>query len=393
MVSMNLLADAAAYLQRRVSESLSRGSLSPYLVAWLLADMVDLERLRVLVQSIASRIGGAQRTYQDVSELSFAAECGLLDSTALDRLREGLRWISGRTPRVDGYPADFCTDPFGLLGISLGLRKCKNATKSLDWFEGACEVADEHVTGWHSSVVALARHVVGGPLKKVLCPDVQVVAFSKGLLDSAPSATAIANVADELQATALSKMDDVEAVLRLAALRQVEASLPRLTLHHATVADVVEVLRGIPSGLQRWTWESKGKTSTAQARKWHVDHEYHVQNLVWLVLSPLFPDARYEENKSAVGIVHPRLDIVVASLRLIVEVKFWRKSAKAEQMIRELAEDASLYLTTDTSYNLLVPFVWDDAARTEEHPLLVSGLKAINGISDVVVVSRPARMH
>ena len=159
-----------------------------------------------------------------------------------------------------------------------------------------------------------------------------------------------------------------------------------------TVSQVVNVLRAIPSGLQRWTWEDKGKTAKSEPRKWYVDHEYHVQNLVWFLLSPLFPDARYEESKSAVGSVHPRLDIVLPSLRLIIEVKFWRKSVKSEEMVRELAEDAALYLTPDAPYDVIVPLIWDEGARTEEHAALISGLKAMKGIIDAVVVSRPALM-
>jgi hypothetical protein len=109
-------------------------------------------------------------------------------------------------------------------------------------------------------------------------------------------------------------------------------------------------------------------------------------------LAPLFPDAKYEENKSAVGSVHPRLDIVLPSLRLIIEAKFWRKKDKSEKIIRELAEDASLYLTAGATYNRILPFIWDDAARTEEHALLASGLKEIDGIVDAVIIPRPARM-
>ena len=123
-----------------------------------------------------------------------------------------------------------------------------------------------------------------------------------------------------------------------------------------------------------------------------MDNEYHVQNLAWFLLGSIFPDAKYEEYKSAVATVHPRLDIVLPSLRLIVEVKFWRKAVKSEEMVRELAEDAALYLTPDAPYDSILPLIWDEGARTEEHSALVSGLKRIKGISDVVVVPRPARM-
>ena len=87
------------------------------------------------------------------------------------------------------------------------------------------------------------------------------------------------------------------------------------------------------------------------------------------------------------------MDVVLPSLRLIVEVKFWRKTVESEDMVRELAEDVGLYLTPDAPYDVIVPFIWDEGARTEEHAALISGLKKMHGIFDAVVVSKPARMN
>jgi hypothetical protein len=41
----------------------------------------------------------------------------------------------------------------------------------------------------------------------------------------------------------------------------------------------------------------------------------------------------------------------------------------------------------------MIAFVWDDAARTEEHATLIQGLEQLERIAGVVVVSRPARMR
>jgi hypothetical protein len=389
---MNLLPDAAAYLRRRVVENLDHAGVSSYFTAWLLPDLVDLEALKANAVSVSSRISGAQRTYQDVAILGFGMECGLLDGTGIDRLREGLRWMAGRTTHVDGYIADFCTDGVSLLGIALGLRKVNDSLARPDWIVTTCKVSDQRADDWQTSLIALAQRISGASVEKIVSEEVRLIAFSKGLYEVGLDEESVQCIIERLRATPLSLVSNAEAPIRLAALRQIEAASPRISFNHATIADVANVLRAIPSGLQRWTWEEKGKTTKSQPRKWFIDNEYHVQNLAWFLLSPLFPDARYEENKSAVGSVHPRLDIVLPSLRLIIEVKFWRKAIKSEEMVRELAEDVGLYLTPDAPYDVIIPLIWDEGARTEEHAALISGLKAMKGIFDAVVVSRPALM-
>jgi REase_DpnII-MboI len=389
---MNLLPDAAEYLRRRVLESLRHVGVNSYFVAWLLPDMVDGEALRANALSVASRLAGAQRTYQDVATLGFAAECGLLDSDGIERLREGLRWMAGRTAHVDGYPADFCTDAVSLLGISLGLRRLDDSLARPDWIAKTCPISGQRADDWQASLIAIAHRVSGAAIERIVSDEVRLIAFSKGLVGSGPDVESCHRVLERLRATQLSSISDEEVPIRLAALKWVEASSPRISIRAATIADVVSVLRAVPSGLQRWTWEDKGKTPKSEPRKWHVDNEYHVQNLAWFLLGSIFPDAQYEEYKSAVATVHPRLDIVLPSLRLIVEVKFWRKGVKSEEMVRELAEDAALYLTPDAPYDSILPLIWDEGARTEEHAALISGLKKMKGICDVVVIPRPARL-
>lgn len=118
MVLVNYLPDAAAYLRRRVIDVLGRKDVNSYFAAWLVPNLAEPEPLKANAVSVSKRTG-AERTYQDVALLGFAMECGLLDADGVERLRDGLRWMTGRTPHVDGYPADFCTDAISLLGNKL----------------------------------------------------------------------------------------------------------------------------------------------------------------------------------------------------------------------------------------------------------------------------------
>jgi hypothetical protein len=186
--------------------------------------------------------------------------------------------------------------------------------------------------------------------------------------------------------------DAVRAAIRLAVLNWLRRDRPVLLPSRATVADVCNLLRRVSAGFLKWTWEEKARTRGGIARKWYVDHEYHVQNVLWLILSPIFPDLRAEDYTPQVGQTQPRADLGIPSLRLIIEVKFLRKSDTISKVINEISADSGLYLTADSIYSEVVAFVWDDARRSEQHDKLVEGLRRISGITDAVVMSRPGVM-
>jgi hypothetical protein len=145
--------------------------------------------------------------------------------------------------------------------------------------------------------------------------------------------------------------------------------------------------------LRDWTWEEKRRAKTSPARRWHVDHEYHVQNLLWVVLAPLFPDLESEGYSTKVGFTQPRPDLGIPSLNLIIEAKFARASDSLKEIQRQLAQDAAMYFPQGGQYERMIAFVWDDAARTEDHATLIQGLEKLVRVAGVIVVSRPSKMQ
>src|SRR5690606_26292431 len=127
--------------------------------------------------------------------------------------------------------------------------------------------------------------------------------------------------------------------------------------------------------------------TSLEARKWHVDNEYHVQNILWLLLAPIFRDLVPEDCTPKVGPVQPRADIGIPSLRVIVEAKFMRRTDAPKKMIEQIAEDASLYLVPGSRYDRLIPFIWDDSRRSEHHEDMLRGLRQIRGVGDAVIVA------
>jgi hypothetical protein len=111
-----------------------------------------------------------------------------------------------------------------------------------------------------------------------------------------------------------------------------------------------------------------------------------------LRFSPIIED---EENLPSLGQKHPRADLGIPALGLIIEVKFVRDGSPSEfaRIIGEIAEDAGRYLSTKSACTEIVAFVWDDSARGEQHTELRQGLEKIKGVVGAVVLSRPGKMR
>jgi hypothetical protein len=61
-------------------------------------------------------------------------------------------------------------------------------------------------------------------------------------------------------------------------------------------------------------------------------------------------------------------------------------------MIRQIAQDNSLYLVDGSRYDKIIAFIWDNAGRSEQHDLLIQGFLQLGHVVDAVIVSRPSMM-
>ena len=119
-----------------------------------------------------------------------------------------------------------------------------------------------------------------------------------------------------------------------------------------------------------------------------VENEYHVQNLLYVLLAPIFNDIADEVNLQPVGQKNPRIDLYLPSLHTIIEVKYRKDMKKSfPAIIGEIAEDASLY-RADPKYKdaRIVSFLWDCTRATQEHAKFKEGVLKIDGINGCVVV-------
>lgn len=403
--SQSLFADARAALERELSQSAGQSSSDDAFAAWLVSNCLPVKNLTTL-SAEATSLMKAERLYHHVAVIGFAGDATGLSQAERDALVWGLQWLAGREPFPEGNPMGFCTDAVALLGIALGARVLKDdALKAAASAWAAKFIAKSYamsgVHDWQRCLLSAVSSLIGCPQLPMpteqMVADVRVALRSKGLFTDSDR-----TVLEQDEAHSLGLLKEqvdgriglVRAALRIAAFDWIQRSVPTAVPGRATVEDVCKVLRRVPDGLRRWTWEEKPRTSRkgGEARRWYIDHEYHVQNLLYLLLSPLFADLKDEEYFPSIGQKQPRTDLFIPSLKLIVEVKFVYERTRFADIIGEVGEDASLYLAEASPYTRIVAFIWDDSRRTEEHGLLIQGLTKIDGVADAVVVSRPGAM-
>lgn len=399
-----LLQDAADALRRRVMAAQDLSASGRAHLAWVLREDTPRDDLGSLATN-ASASFAVSRSYHDVAVLGYAAHATVLDESLSTALREGLDWLFGRSAEIAGEPAPFFTDGVALLGVALGAHFLNGdlMRRAREWMLTFVPRAAKlpAVEAWQQVLLASALYVVGSDETKLPTgadvADVRTALRARAVLPETSNKDE--SEADErltlglLKRQAANDLAAVRAAMRLAAFSWIRRSAPVVVPGRATVQNVIALLDSIPAGLRRWTWEDKSRTGKGEPRKWHIDHEYHVQNLLYVLLAPLFPDLKDEEYFSSVGQKQPRTDLFIPSMKLVVEVKFLRSTEKVTKVIEEVAEDASLYLADGSDYSGLIAFVWDDSRRAEEHPLLKNGLLKIRGILGAVVISRPGSMN
>jgi hypothetical protein len=389
MVSLMVnLPDIRATLETQVAEAGPLPCHVSAFSAWLLADHEQLRRH--LLDAGATAAPG--RHPEHVAALGYGAAAGLLTDDQRRLLADDVAHLAGRSFFAPGRPLRFEVDGVALLGVALAL---KHSTAEPIWLNALLSrsIAEMSCDPWQVGLANAAASSLGSATTTKLPPDLAVALASKGVL----------TIVDDDVRRAWSTITSFEPhhdgpardAARLAAFKHACARGAQIDPSSITRQGLIALLSGVARSLRRWTYETEPRTSKSVIARWEVENEYHVQNLLWSVLAPVLPDLEDEENLPSIGHKKPRADLGVPSLRTIIEVKFLRSSGQAAYaaLIEEIAADASLYLSKRSSYDNIIAFVWDDAAHTEQHAELQSGLEAIKGVTGATIVPRPAKMR
>lgn len=353
-------------------------------------ELIDPERLaeRALESEVAS--------YQDVAVLGYLNSLWDVMPDLRSRFRERFGWLMGRSFFVPQRARGFEADSLAMLGVVLG-------AKEIEWSEdheklnsvlGESARELSHDT-WDRSLVVCARSLLNGDEiprdVRDLTPDLIAALGSHGYASTDPEMEGQAR--STILTPEFDAVDLDRSIVRYRALDWLYRREANISPRRAGIDDVARLLAEVPNALRNWTWEESPRTrgAKAKAEKWDILHEYHVQNLLWAVLRPVFQDLEDEEWLASLGHKHPRADLAIPSLRLVIEVKFARSPSKFSDKIEEVAADASLYLKKGSRFDALIAFVWDNSRSTEEHGEFRRGLLDISGVREAIVVPRPGQ--
>ena len=283
--------------------------------------------------------------------------------------------------------------------IAVGIVRLEDGdrTSALAWLNNLLHrsLSSQRKSDWNASLIRAALAVCsnGDAGVEPAFDDLRTALAAKGLMSS--NAASRANAWNLI--SGLGGPDDgmARAATQLAALVYLLRDASTLRFGSTSVEDVVRVLEGVARSMRRWAWEERPRSARSITARWDIENEYYVQDLLWAVLAPIFPDLDDEEWLKSLGVHHPRADLAIPSLELIIEVKFARSASSSElsSLTQEVAADASTYLQEGSSYKHLVAFVWDNAARTEAHAELRQGLMRLRGVKDAIILPRPAKMR
>ena len=85
--------------------------------------------------------------------------------------------------------------------------------------------------------------------------------------------------------------------VRLAAYDIIYGRIGQARLASPSREDLINLVRNNASrGLKRWTHETEPRTRKSAVARWDIENEYHVQNLLWAILAPVFPDVDDERK-------------------------------------------------------------------------------------------------
>lgn len=374
--------------------------------------LLDLVRERVAVRLhdaldsvMLSNLGAWLGVFEDsrrwkvpdgIRQYRAVAEAAIVSATQADEVATqyfdgGIIWLQQRRFFVPGQSNSLEGDPLACVALAIGIRSRRN-NAAQQWLARIVELAlsreqDRHRIDLFNLAMAIAQDDDSSwnrlsPLMAVACGQ---------KLQRRATPEQYRRALEIIMA--VEGPDRESAIFYESAMRAIFAMEAAVDVVQPTVAQVAELLKRISAALKRWPWEDKPKTQhrDVTAQRWDIQHEYHVQSLVWAVLRPVFPGLEDEENLPSLGHKHPRADLLIPPLRLVIEVKYLREATQAARakVIEEIAADTAIYRTPDSGYDSIITFIWDNTGSTHHHAEVEDGIRKLTGIADVVIVSRP----
>ncbi|MDX5407539.1 MAG: hypothetical protein LPK11_10955 [Chromatiaceae bacterium] len=337
----------------------------------------------------------------DFATLSLYQRCAIAGLGVLEETvsSQDVSRLLGQAARIDSTPRPWVSDMFGVMAVkwlAAQVNDSRIAGEFENWTSGflAQQAGGDHLNLFEKDIAAYVRSGESAIYTSACVPLFLHYHEIRRIENHRSRMALIDRFMGEFRAQAQGDASAALLSLMVYVFDQVNQDVAVVPPKGWSLDDLLGFLEHIPVGLKRWTWEFTGRTRGAEPVKWPVENEYHVQNLLYVLLGPIFNDIADEVNLQPVGQKNPRIDLYLPSMHTIIEVKY-RKDAKKSfpTLIGEIAEDASLY-RADSKYKdaQIVSFLWDCTRATQEHTKFKEGVLKIDGINGCVVVSAPSTM-
>lgn len=337
----------------------------------------------------------------DFASLSLYQRCAIAGLGVLDETvsSHDISRLLGQAAKIDSTPRLWVSDVFGVMAVKWlagQMNDSRIAREFENWISGFLtqQASGDHLNLFEKDVAAYISSDESAVYASACVPLFLHYRKLRRIEDHQVRMSLIGRFMGEFRAQAQGDASAALLSLMVYVFDQVNQDVAVVPPKGWSLDDLLGLLEHIPVGLKRWTWEDTGRTRGAEPVKWPVENEYHVQNLLYVLLGPIFNDIADEVNLQPVGQKNPRIDLYLPSLHTIIEVKYRKDTKKSfPAIIGEIAEDASLY-RADTKYKdaYIVSFLWDCTRATQEHAKFKEGVLKIGGINGCVVVSAPSTM-
>lgn len=337
----------------------------------------------------------------DFAALSLYQRCAIagLDVLNVPVSSPDISRLLGQAAKIDATPLPWVSDMFGVMAVKWLAQQMNDAriTREFEtWSSGflAQQVGGDHLNIFEKDIAAYIRGGESALYSTACVPLFLHYRSIRRIEDHQTRLSLIGRFMAEFRAQAQGDASTALLSLMVYVFDQVNQEVAVVPPKGWSLVDLLGFLEHIPVGLKLWTWEDSGRTRGAEPVKWPVENEYHVQNLLYALLGPIFNDIAHEVNLQPVGQKNPRIDLYLPALHTIIEIKY-RKDAKKSfpKLIEEIGADASLY-RADAKYKdaRIVSFLWDCTRATQEHEKFKEGVLKMEGINGCVVVSAPSTM-
>lgn len=337
----------------------------------------------------------------DMAALSLYQRCAIAGLSVLDETvsNQDVSRLLGQAAKIDSTPLPWVSDMFGVMAVMWLVAQMADSrvTREFEnWTSGflAQQASGDHLNLFEKDIAAYVRSGESAVYASACVPLFLHYRRIRQIDDHQTRLSLTSRFMGEFRAQAQGDASTALLSLMVYVFDQVNHDVAIVPPKGWTLDDLLGFLEHIPVGLKRWTWEDVGRTKGAEPIKWRAESEYHVQNLLYVLLAPVFNDIADEVYLQPVGQKTPRVDLYLPSLHTIIEVKYRKDAKKSFQaLIGEIAEDASLY-RADPKYKdaRIVSFLWDRARATQEHPKFREGVLKIAGINGCVVINAPSTM-